>query len=254
MKSVLKILGVLGLAVASAPAQVAVQSVSPSANETEATPRILQLGDPVELGQSLRTIDPVIPDRFRKKNGFAVLHGIITTDGAFKDLVVVSGDPALAATAIAAVQQWRYSPCTLNGAPVELPIYLAFDFKKGGVKSRIEPDLAFPIAPTKPIEEQLAAGQLFRIGGGVTPPRVVNSPNPEFSETARVGKFSGVVVLSMIIEPDGVPGDIWVKQKLGLGLDQKAIETVRRWRFRPATKNGQPVAVPINVEVSFHLY
>jgi len=113
-----------------------------------------------------------------------------------------------------------------DGAPVELPIYLAFDFNKGDVKSQVQPDLPFPTAPKKPIEAQ----------------------------AAQASKFNGVVVLGMIVEPEGVPGDIWVKQKLGLGLDQKAIEAVQRWRFRPAIKNGQPVAVPINIEVSFHLY
>ena len=137
---------------------------------------------------------------------------------------------------------------------MELPIYLAFDFNKGDVKSRVEPDLLIPTAPKTPIEEQIAAGQLFRIGRGVTPPSVVDSPDPKFPETARVAKFNGVVVVGMIVGTDGVPRDMWIKQKLGLGLDQKAIEAVQQWRFRPATKNRQPVAVPITVEVSFHLY
>lgn len=245
--------GVLAWGLLQAAAQQSAPPYTP-ASDAEKTAPALQLGDPVEVGNPIHTVDPIVPDEFRKKNGFAVLHGTITTDGSFNDLTSVDGNPTLAASAIAAVQQWSYSPCTLNGAPVQVPIYIAFNFNKGDVKSSVEADLPFPTAPKRPIEEQLAAGQLFRIGGGVTAPRVVNSPDPEFSGAAQVAKFSGVIVLGMIVEADGVPGDIWVKQKLGLGLDQKAIETVQQWKFKPATKSGQPVAVPISIEVSFHIY
>jgi TonB family protein len=61
-------------------------------------------------------------------------------------------------------------------------------------------------------------------------------------------------VLAMIVGPDGRPHDIRIQRGLGMGLDQKAIEAVQRWRFEPATKDGQPVAVQISVEVSFKLY
>lgn len=95
---------------------------------------------------------------------------------------------------------------------------------------------------------------VYRVGGGVSPPRVTYSPNPEYSEKARSTGYQGVCVLWLIVGTDGVPHDIKVTRPLGLGLDEKAIEAVRQWRFSPAMKDGVPVPVQINVEVSFRLF
>jgi protein TonB len=97
-------------------------------------------------------------------------------------------------------------------------------------------------------------GGVFRVGGGVTAPRVTFQPDPEYSEEARKAKFMGVCALSLIVGADGRPRDIEVARSVGLGLDEKAIEAVKMWKFDPATKDGKPVAVRINVEVTFHLY
>ena len=97
-------------------------------------------------------------------------------------------------------------------------------------------------------------GGVFRVGGGVTAPRAVYDPDPEYSEEARKAKFQGSVVLWAIIGPDGRPHDLRIARSLGMGLDQKALDAVEKWRFEPATKDGQPVAVQVNIEVSFRLY
>ncbi len=90
--------------------------------------------------------------------------------------------------------------------------------------------------------------------GGVTVPEVIFNPEPSFSEEARKAKMQGVVVLLVVVGKDGHTYGIRVGQSLGMGLDEKAIEAVSRWRFKPATLNGQPVATQIAVEVDFHLY
>ncbi|HEY6352607.1 MAG TPA: energy transducer TonB [Candidatus Angelobacter sp.] len=97
-------------------------------------------------------------------------------------------------------------------------------------------------------------GGVFTVGNGVTAPHVVYDPTPEYSLEARQAKYQGTVVLWAIIGPDGRPRDLRVHRSLGMGLDEKAMEAVRTWRFRPATKDGNPVAVQIEVEVNFHLY
>lgn len=97
-------------------------------------------------------------------------------------------------------------------------------------------------------------GGVFRVGGGVSAPRALNTPDPEYSEEARKAKYQGVCVLWLIVGPDGNPRDVKVARSLGMGLDQKAVEAVRHWKFEPAMKDGKPVAVQINVEVNFRLY
>jgi len=97
-------------------------------------------------------------------------------------------------------------------------------------------------------------GGAYRVGGGVRAPKPIFSPDPEFSEEARKNKFQGNVILKIIVGIDGKTHEIAVLRSLGMGLDEKAIEAVRQWRFEPGTKDGQPVPVEVNVEVNFHLY
>jgi protein TonB len=89
---------------------------------------------------------------------------------------------------------------------------------------------------------------------GVTVPEPIYHPEPGFSDEARKSKTQGVVVLLLVVGKDGLTHDIRVGQSLGMGLDEKAVEAVSHWRFKPATRNGQPVATQIAVELDFHLY
>lgn len=97
-------------------------------------------------------------------------------------------------------------------------------------------------------------GGVYHVGSGVSAPRPIYQPDPEYSEEARKAKYQGTSVLSLIVGPDGRPRDIKISRSLGLGLDEKAIEAVKQWKFDPATKDGKPVAVEISVEIDFHLY
>ena len=90
--------------------------------------------------------------------------------------------------------------------------------------------------------------------GGVTAPQVIFNPEPSFSDEARKAKAQGIVLLLLVVGKDGHPYDVRVGQSLGMGLDEKAIEAVNHWRFRPGTLNGQAVATRIAVQVDFHLY
>ena len=87
-----------------------------------------------------------------------------------------------------------------------------------------------------------------------TPPRAISAPPAEVSQQAGGKGKKGVSVLSVIVEPDGSTGHIRVIKRVGHGLDEKAIEAVKTWKFKPAMLNGKPVAVQIAVEVKFHLY
>jgi len=97
-------------------------------------------------------------------------------------------------------------------------------------------------------------GNIYSPGNGVSIPRAIYSPEPEFSEEARRSKYQGEVTLLATIGADGHTRDLVVVRSLGMGLDEKAIEAVRTWRFDPAKKDGRPVAVQMNIIVSFHLF
>ena len=94
----------------------------------------------------------------------------------------------------------------------------------------------------------------YRVGGTVTAPKATYAPDPEYSDQARKAKYQGTCVLWLVVDADGLPQKIRVQRALGMGLDEEAIKAVQRWRFQPATKDGQPVPVMINVEVNFRLY
>jgi protein TonB len=89
--------------------------------------------------------------------------------------------------------------------------------------------------------------------GRVTAPTVLYKVEPEFSEEARKAKYQGTVILTIEVGEDGKPRDLRVVRGLGLGLDEKAVEAVSRWKFRPAQKNGGAVPATARVEVNFRL-
>lgn len=95
---------------------------------------------------------------------------------------------------------------------------------------------------------------VYKVGGGVSAPKPIYQKDPEYSEEARKKKYQGTVVIWMIVDTQGQPRDVRVARSIGKGLDEKAVEAVKQWRFEPAMLNGQPVPVQIDAEVSFRLY
>jgi TonB family protein len=105
-----------------------------------------------------------------------------------------------------------------------------------------------------PGAEAGCCGGPYSVGNGVSMPRAIYAPEPEFSEEARIAKFQGEVTLLVTIGTDGRAKNLTVVRSLGMGLDQKALDAVRTWRFDPAKKDGRPVAVQMNIIVNFHLF
>lgn len=95
---------------------------------------------------------------------------------------------------------------------------------------------------------------IYKPGPGIKPPRATYRPVPEYDDKDRKKKVNGTVVLSVIVTKDGGAADIKVTKSLTPGLDKQAIKAVSQWRFDPATKDGEPVAVRIEIETSFRLY
>ena len=91
------------------------------------------------------------------------------------------------------------------------------------------------------------------VGGGVSAPRPIYAPDPEYSEEARKAKYSGTVLLAVIIDSEGHVRNPTVVKSLGMGLDEKAMEAVLKWKFKPGMKSGQAVNVKAQIEVNFRL-
>jgi TonB family protein len=100
---------------------------------------------------------------------------------------------------------------------------------------------------------QPSSADVRKIGGNVKAPKLMAKVEPEYTEEARLAKYDGSALLAVEVGADGTVGHIRVVRALGLGLDQKAVEAVSKWRFEPATENGQPVIVKAQIEVNFRL-
>ncbi|HLK53053.1 MAG TPA: energy transducer TonB [Candidatus Angelobacter sp.] len=103
-------------------------------------------------------------------------------------------------------------------------------------------------------DDSTASETIYEVKNGVLPPRATYTPAPEFSVAARKAKFQGTVIVQIVIDKRGDVTRIKLDRGAGYGLDENAMEAVKIWRFTPATKDGQPVAVRMKIEVSFNLY
>lgn len=97
-------------------------------------------------------------------------------------------------------------------------------------------------------------GGLHHVGGSVSKPEVLYSVDPEFSEEARKAKVSGDVMVYLWVDERGLPSHVHVVQGIGMGLDERAVDAVKQYRFKPAMENGKPVTVEMYVQVDFHIF
>jgi TonB family protein len=96
-------------------------------------------------------------------------------------------------------------------------------------------------------------GGVYRPGSGIEPPRIVREVKADYTEDARQKRIAGEVVLEIVVKHDGTVGDVRLLQGLGGGLNDRATQAVRQWRFTPAMRQGVPVDVLVEVSVEFKL-
>jgi len=99
-----------------------------------------------------------------------------------------------------------------------------------------------------------AGNPIRRIGGGVSAPAIIHQVNPEYTPEAKKAKFGGTVLVGCIVNEQGVPEDVHVVRGIGMGLNDKAVEAVKQYKFRPALENGVPVPTALNIEVNFQIF
>ena len=118
--------------------------------------------------------------------------------------------------------------------------------------SRIALVAMFTVAVVAP----LAALQQepYKIGDeGVTSPRLISQVDPEYTKEAKEAKIQGTVVIAAVVGRSGRIENAHVTQSLDAGLDANAIVAVKQWEFEPGTRNAEPVAVQVTIEVTFRL-
>jgi TonB family protein len=188
-----------------------------------------------------------------------VLAMVIDANGTPARIQVVhSSGTAFDDAAINAVKQSRFAPGTLDGKPVPVHIFVRTRFFND--KRIAYPRILNRYDP-KGGATQSAGGNDFsarpvpmRSQPYDQPPAVLFQANAEYSQEARAAKIQGVVMVSVLVNEEGEPTDLQIVRQLGYGLDEKAIECVRKYRFKPAEKDGVPVPARITVEINFRLF
>lgn len=175
--------------------------------------------------------------------GSVMLKAEILKDGSVGEITVVEGvegHPALEESAIKAFRQWRFSPATEDGQPVDMTIQIPIAFRLDN-HGRGDGDTG-AAGGTKADE---------------TMPQLITESivTPEYPEEARDAGVTGRMLLETEVLPDGTPGKITIKEGIPgyPGFDQMAIEAVRQWRFTPGTRDGKPVTCTVMIPVEFSL-
>jgi TonB family protein len=196
--------------------------------------------------------------------GTVDLRALVDPDGRTRDLTVVKGEDVFATPALNAVRKWRFHPVLVAGKPVETAykvrvryvLILQEAFADWEIESPRETPEAAAGKVAKVQMRDTPEGPVYRVSeaDGVTTPKAIYSPQPEFSERARQAGEGGTVTISLTVGVDGQPRDLKVECASAPDLAEKALESINTWKFEPGTKDGKPVMVQIAVEVQFHLY
>jgi TonB family protein len=155
--------------------------------------------------------------------------------------------------AVNAVRKWKFQPASYDGKPVSIEIAVETEFhlapRNLGLTTTAEDAGSSPNGGNTDGTDQQG---LIQKGPGVTRPQATYSPAASYTEEARRARIQGDVVLNVTVAETGEVAAVTVMKGLGKGLDENAIEAVKKWKFKPGMKDGKPVRTQIAVQVSFH--
>lgn len=185
-----------------------------------------------------------------RKRGITIIEFEIQKDGSLGNMRTVesANDATLgtaASEAISSSAPFAYLPDVYHDKSLKVRMHFGYDQP---------PSSEAPICDGPNWGAHPAGYVVRHVGNGVTAPKAIHSPDPEYSETARREKYMSIVRIAGTVDSQGIFTDLCVAQAAGEGLDEKAMEAVSTWKFEPATLQEEPVPVRINVEVTFRLY
>lgn len=186
-------------------------------------------------------IDKVQPDyppiaKAAAVQGAVVLHAVISKEGNVEQLTVLSGPPMLTPSALDAVRQWKYRPYLLNGQPTEVETTITVNYSLPG---------------SADIHSQ---SDVRKMPDGTVAPVLIYQVEPEYTQEAKAAKKTGTVLVNLIVNQKGMPTQVHVLKGVDAGLDKKAVDAVRQYRFKPAMKDDKAVDKELNVEVNFQVF
>jgi TonB family protein len=227
--------------------KAAVRNVSyrPIAAPQPESAKPMRVSAGVMAGQVLSRVNPIYPPDAKAAHleGAVVLHAVISKTGEVRDLYVVSGPDELQASALDAIGQWIYKPYLLNGQPTEVETTITVNYK-----------LDDPADSQSQNDESATGVVPKKIGGSVSAPVLIYSVEPDYTAQAKADKVGGIVLINFWVDEQGRPEHVRVRRGLGEGLDEKAVEAVKQYRFKPAMEGGKPVLAELNIEVNFKIF
>ena len=236
----------------SAAVEPAVTEVAPSPAEALATapPATLEAAVPASEpaappplipARKISVVAPVYPEVARQagEEGTVVVEAVVDATGAVAGTAVVRGrSPELDAAARAALEKWRFEPARRGGVTVESSVRVRIKFALEEASSTAPTAATVPVAP-------------IEVAGEVEPPRRLEAPLPAYPDAAWAAGVTGDVLVRAVIDTSGAVADVEVLRGQPYGMTEAAVDAIRRWKFAPATRHGQPVAVYRNLSVSF---
>jgi TonB family protein len=270
------------LADSLAAAQQTVPPVPSSASNPQSTPAVAYYAGPGVTAPGLLPLNTTIDQvrHCKKINGTAVLSAIVGASGIPSEIYflrAIGSDLDKIALDVAADD--RFKPGTHDGSPaplvVSIEVNLAGCIEKttdeAGQKTYILKLRSMPVQKINLQEPPLEGATLtlsggvsqhdgnlltgpYRVGGGITPPIPLITPEARYSVTARKKKIRGICLISLVVDAHGMPQNLQVIKSLEPTLDQNALYAVSQYRFKPSMKYAHPIPVLIHVEINFRLY
>ena len=201
---------------------------------------VYRLGPGVELPRLVDAVAAVYPAEAAAEEHphVCLLSAVVWAGGAVRKLEVVrSAGEAYDRAAIDAVNQSKFEPGMVDGKPVPVRV-----------------TIRVPFVQQRPALPRVVSHMPGMDSEGITYPKPIFQKEAEYSEKARKKRISGVVRISLVVTAEGLPSDIKVVQGIGYGLDEKAVEAVSQYRFKPAMRGDTPVAVAIQIQVQFKIF
>lgn len=253
-------------------------NASHAANNAVETNGIYQVGGPVQAPKLLHCTEPAYSEEAQEfhVSGDSILSLVVSAEGKPQDITVVSKlGVGLDENAITAVKGWRFQPALFNGLPVPVRIQLVVPFHwcENDLECKMQLAQRQAMAEAKTAEGEVASDDdsgprrlvkqengVYDIKGsigtipGLVPPKVIHAKSPKFTKAAKIARLRGECIISGVIDTDGLMKNVRVIKPLGLGLDENAVATAKEMRFKPATLNGKPIPVTLNIAFDFHIF